>query len=160
MPIHAKDGIGTSSVRIEGLGEFAVTGVDRMAALYNALVEIAAVLTQANEEGHEFPVLGVAAMGFPAAPSRQSIPPQTKDASAAEMIALRILITNGEPCAVELGRPIRATDQTYYFCRFRIDGKREAWASGFDEVQALLTALRMIGARLMLPADWPLSRAS
>ncbi|MEV0247331.1 hypothetical protein AB0H76_12130 [Nocardia sp. NPDC050712] len=160
MPTHAMDGIGTSGFRIEGLGEFSATGVDGMAALYNALVEVGAVLARANDKGHEFPVRDPDTMGFPAAPSRERAPRPTADTGGREVIALRILITHGEPCAVEIDRPTRAAAQPYYICRFRIDGRREAIASGLDEVQALLTALRMIGAWLMLPADWPLSRAS
>ncbi|MFF2555260.1 DUF6968 family protein [Nocardia sp. NPDC058058] len=159
-PAQALDGGGTAGFRIEGLGEYTATGSDDVAALYNALVDIGAVLTRANSNGHRFTVLDSSEQGFPAAPSTGSDPTPTTGGDGSELIALRILITRMGPCAVEIGRPTRAPGQRYYICEFRIDGKPPAIASGLDEIQALLTALRMIGARLMLPADWPLSRAS
>ncbi|GAB2662871.1 DUF6968 family protein [Nocardia goodfellowii] len=159
-PTQPVDGMGTTGFRIAGLGEFTATGVDGMAALYNALVEVGTILARANDKGHRFTVLDPSTMGFPVAPSRPRVAEPAAQPPRAEVIALRILITEGGPCAVEIGRPTRAPGQSYYICRFRIDGKREAVASGVDEIQALLTALRMIGAWLMLPTDWPLSRAS
>ncbi|MFB7719804.1 DUF6968 family protein [Nocardia sp. NPDC056100] len=160
-PAHTTlDGGGTAGFRIEGLGEFTATGSDGVAALYNALLDIGAVLARANGNGHRFTVLDSSEQGFPAAPRTEMDSAPTTGARGNEVIALRILITRVGPCAVEIHRPTRAPGQRYYLCRFRIDGKPHAVASGLDEIQALLTALRMIGARLMLPADWPLTRAS
>lgn len=159
MPAQAPDGGGTSVFRIEGLGEFTATGVDAMAALYSALVEVGAVLARANDNGHRFTVLDPSEQGFPVAPSQRP-PLPTTDTSYGELIAIRILITEAGPCAIEIGRPTRSLENRYYICRFRVDGRPEAMASGLDEIHALLTALHMIGAWLMLPADWPLTRAS
>ncbi|MEU0541981.1 hypothetical protein ABZ319_19135 [Nocardia sp. NPDC005978] len=160
MPDHTANGRGCSGFRIEGLGEYTVDGVDEMAALYNALFEVGEVLERANDNGHDFPVPGPSAMDFPATPSRSRIPVPTAEPAVCQVIALRILITDGEPVAVEIDRPTRARERPYYVCSFRVDGRREAVASGFDEIEALFTALRMIGAWLGLPQDWPLTRAS
>ncbi|MGX1811954.1 DUF6968 family protein [Nocardia sp. NPDC055321] len=160
MPADDVGGAGVSGFRIEGLGEYTVTGVDAIGALYNALLEVGAVLSRANTAGHDFTVLDSSTTEFPAAPSRRPAPDRTPESHGGEVVAFRILINDGEPLAVEIARPTRALDQPYFVCRFRIDGRREAVASGFDEIQALLTAVRMIGAWLRLPADWPVSRAS
>ncbi|MFF0490012.1 DUF6968 family protein [Nocardia sp. NPDC003482] len=76
-----------------------------------------------------------------------------------EPIATRTLRGNTGPVTVTIGRPHRDADRPDLFvCPFRIGGRPDAVGVGLDEVQALLSALRIIGAVLALPDDWPVSR--
>ncbi|MCP2278022.1 hypothetical protein SAMN04244553_1521 [Nocardia amikacinitolerans] len=147
--------------RIQGWGESRATGVDALAALYRALVEIGAQLTQANEAGAQFTVAGPAELGFPAPPTRSDITHDPgMEYELGDLLAIRTLIAADGPHTITIGRPVSSSDSQFYVCPFRIDGSRHAVASGLDEIQALLTAIRMIAAWLDLPGDWPISRLS
>lgn len=145
--------------RIQGWGESCAVGVDAIAALYCALAEIGVVLERANTDGHHFTVVGPADLGFPSPPIDRRAGTPAASYELGELIAIRSMTIADERATIAIGRPVHAADGEFYMCPFRIDGHPHAVASGLDEVQALLTALRMIGARLQLPADWPVSRA-
>lgn len=79
--------------RIQGWGESRATGVDALAALYRALVEIGAQLTQANEAGAQFTVAGPAELGFPAPPTRDDIAHDPgMEYELGDLLAIRTLI--------------------------------------------------------------------
>ncbi|MEU8897201.1 hypothetical protein [Nocardia sp. NPDC048505] len=156
-PVEASDGSGRCGFRVHGMGEFEVRDVDGIAALYRALVALRAVLSRANRCGHRFAVLDATAQGFPVAPSPGYRAPEA--AASGGVVGLRIQVTDRGPRAIEIDSPRRAVGRGYYVCAFRIEGRPQAVASGCDAIQALLTALRMIGALLAFPSDWPVSRA-
>ncbi|MFQ6398130.1 DUF6968 family protein [Nocardia sp. KC 131] len=143
---------------IQGRGLAVAGGVDTLAALYSALVEIGAVLDRTNKDGSEFTTVGPADLGFPGQPRHRNATIAGADYELGELLAIRTLTIRESPHTITIGRPVQADDDQFYLCPFRIDGRHHSAASGLDGVQALLTALRMIGAWLDLPHDWPVSR--
>ncbi|QIS22124.1 DUF6968 family protein [Nocardia terpenica] len=74
-----------------------------------------------------------------------------------EVVASRTISHDGQRHTVTIGHPFPASDNSFTLCPFRIGDQPRAVAGGWDGMQALLTAVRMIGAWLQLPQDWPLS---
>ncbi|MFE9578045.1 DUF6968 family protein [Nocardia sp. NPDC006044] len=160
-----KPGLGPDSgtvcpFRIQDWGESSAVGADAIAALYCALADIGEVLARANDDGHAYTVVGPTHLGFPSPQTDRVTQSPVASYALGELIAIRTLSTADGPRTIAIGRPLRAADGEFYLCPFRIDGHPHAIASGQDDIQALLTVLRMIGAWLHLPADWPLSRVS
>lgn len=147
--------------RIAGRGERWASGTDSLAALYRALLGVAEDLAAANREGARFAVVGADDPAFPAAPApgpaRHS---GDADQSPQSLVAARTLHGADGPYSIIIGRPYPSEDGRYSLCRFHISEHKPAVASGVDEIQALLGAVRMIAGLCELPADWPVSRLS
>ncbi|WP_028479868.1 hypothetical protein [Nocardia sp. CNY236] len=144
--------------RIEGVGEGWAHGADSIAALYHAFQEIAAVLREANDQGARFEVVDPTDARFPVAASRPSRAAGTAELEPQALIAARTLRSDDSSLSIIIGRPYLATDHRSHLCRFHISERGSSVATGLDEIQALHTAIIMIGQQLGLPHDWPVSR--
>ncbi|MFD3508110.1 DUF6968 family protein [Nocardia sp. NPDC058666] len=76
----------------------------------------------------------------------------------ADPVASRTVRTGDGPLRVVIGRPGPDPERPRNFvCPFGIEGRRGGSAPGLDEVQALISAIQIIGAALDLPSDWPIA---
>ncbi|MFI9406941.1 DUF6968 family protein [Nocardia sp. NPDC052316] len=139
---------------IQDRGQWTSRGHDGLAALYTALSQIGTELTRANESGSRFTVVGPAELGFPVVTADRAA--TTDLADVADVVAKRSFAHNDRRHYVCLGHPFAPPDQNLVLCPFQVDNRPRAFASGADSMQALITAIRMIGAWLGLPGDWPL----
>ncbi|WP_446222385.1 DUF6968 family protein [Nocardia sp. IBHARD005] len=71
-------------------------------------------------------------------------------------VASRTVLTADGPVRVVIGRPGPDPQRPRNFvCPYGIEGRRGGSAPGLDEVQALISAIQIIGAALDLPQNWP-----
>ncbi|MFB7876007.1 hypothetical protein ACFC06_12195 [Nocardia sp. NPDC056064] len=76
-------------------------------------------------------------------------------------IATRVLATPDGPVTVVFGRPYpRPDDPRITLCPCRIGDRPVNLVPGLDDIHAFLTAVRLVGAVLGLPADWPVTQPS
>ncbi|WP_280391307.1 DUF6968 family protein [Nocardia brasiliensis] len=139
---------------IQDHGQWTGRAHDSIAALYTALTLIGTELTRANEAGGHFFVAGPAELGFPVLTTDRAATTDAVDIG--HHIATRSFAHNDRRHEIRLGRPFTPPHQDVVLCPFQVDARPRAVASGLDSMQALITAIRMIGAWLELPQDWPL----
>ncbi|RDI64643.1 DUF6968 family protein [Nocardia pseudobrasiliensis] len=140
---------------IDGGAASSAYGSDELAALYRALIQIGTLLAQANQDFERVRFVGAAELGFPnRAADRTLCAPDMNDVVAARMVSHK-----GRHHMIIIGTPYRPSGQELALCPFRVDDRPLTMAGGWDGVHALLTAVRMIGAWLQLPQNWPLSTA-
>ncbi|WP_135236656.1 hypothetical protein [Nocardia sp. CS682] len=139
---------------IQDRGQWTSRGHDSFAALYTAMSQIGTELARATESGNQFTVAGPAELGFPVVTADRAVTTDTID--VADLVAIRSFSRNDRRHHICLGQPFAPPDQNVVLCPFQVDTRPRAFASGFDSMQALVTAIRMIGAWLDLPQDWPL----
>ncbi|MEV0688332.1 hypothetical protein AB0I35_31185 [Nocardia sp. NPDC050378] len=127
--------------RIDGSREHTVRGPDRLAAVYVALLE--AENTAART---------VPAVRRPRHAARAVV------ADAREFgapLGARAVHTSAGPVVITIGRPRQDPNRPHtYLCPFRIDDRTEAFGQGFNEIQAVLSAVRGVGAIVGIPGDW------
>ncbi|MCM6778962.1 hypothetical protein NDR86_36345 [Nocardia sp. CDC141] len=152
-PTPKSGGGAECAFRIDGHPALTAHGSDELAALYRALVRIGTLLAQANENTER--IRFAAEPGFP----NQTADRATFEADMSDVLAARAISHNGERHLVMIGRPFQPLDQQLALCPFQVDDRPLAVAGGWDGMQALLTAVGMIGAWLQLPRNWPLSTA-
>ncbi|MBF6328706.1 DUF6968 family protein [Nocardia transvalensis] len=140
--------------RIDG-HERTAHGTDDLTALYGALVQIGELLAEANHDAHRARFVIPAELGFP----NQAADHASAPAEMSEVVATRSITKVGHRHLVRIGRPFQADGNQLALCPFHVDDRPLAVAGGWDGMQALLTAVRMIGALLQLPPDWPVRTA-
>ncbi|MFC4127890.1 hypothetical protein [Nocardia rhizosphaerae] len=140
--------------RVAGTRTHRVHGPDRLSAIYAALVEIPGatarfVSSSASEDpmGRHLPVTGRLRQGGHAiADPREFGSP----------LGARAVDTGAGPVVIVLGRPRRDPERPHTcLCPYRIDDRTEAFGQGFDELHAVLAAIRGASAILGIPRDWP-----
>ncbi|MBF6326696.1 hypothetical protein IU451_29805 [Nocardia cyriacigeorgica] len=131
-------------------------GTDELAALYAAVTEIGAILARANRKAGRARFAVAAELGFPdpTPTGAEADPTDGPDSGVGEIIARRVFDHDGRRHSITVGRPFHAPDSGLTLCPFQVDDRPRAVAGGWDGMQALLTALGMIGAWLGLPRDW------
>ncbi len=133
-------------------------GSDGLAALYHALIEIGERLALANHDVGRARFAADARLGFPK-PVADAGGPPIRPEDVQEPVAERTITYAGQRYSIVIGRPFRPPDGELALCPFRVDDRPVAVAGGWDGMQALLTALSMIGGWLGLRNDWPVSTA-
>ncbi|MBF6095698.1 DUF6968 family protein [Nocardia cyriacigeorgica] len=131
-------------------------GTDELAALYAAVTEIGAILARANRKAGRARFAVAAELGFPdpTPTGAEADPTDGPDSGVGEIIARRVFDHDGHRHSITVDRPFRAPDSGLTLCPFQVDDRPRAVAGGWDGMQALLTALGMVGAWLGLPRDW------
>ncbi|UGT54258.1 DUF6968 family protein [Nocardia asteroides] len=137
--------------RVDGTRTRRVRGPDRLAALYAALVDVDSpavffgLVERPGEDGHRAPTMS-RGPGSEMANARDFGPP----------LGARAVETAHGPVVVVLGRPRRDPNRPHTcLCPFRIADRTEAFGQGFDDVRAVLSAIRGVSAILGIPRDWP-----
>ncbi|MBW0272899.1 hypothetical protein ATM97_22695 [Nocardia sp. MH4] len=140
--------------RVAGTRTHRVRGPDRLSAVYAALIDIHSATARFgspdNADDPHRPREPVAARprigGAPAAHAREFGPP----------LGARAVDTAAGPVVIVLGRPRRDPYSPHTcLCPFRIDDRTEAFGQGFDDLHAVLSAIRGVSAILGIPQDWP-----
>lgn len=142
--------------RVEGARAHIAHGPDRLAAIYAAMIDIPNAAARASS-------------GRPAESDRSRVrvgPRQrvgnstgsaTKAREFGPHLAARAVHTAEGPVVITLGRPRQDPDRPHtYLCPFRIDDRTEAFGQGMNEVHAVMSAIRGVGAILGIPLDWPM----
>ncbi|MEV0332732.1 hypothetical protein [Nocardia sp. NPDC050717] len=141
--------------RVDGTRTRRVRGPDRLAALYAALIDVDspavlfALAQRRGEDGRRESPVGRRPGGDSAAhvPNAREFGPP---------LGARAVETAHGPVVVVLGRPRRDPNRTHTcLCPFRIADRTEAFGHGFDDVRAVLSAIRSVSAILDVPRDWP-----
>ncbi|MEV0431808.1 hypothetical protein [Nocardia sp. NPDC050413] len=143
--------------RVGGSREHKVRGPNRLAAVYAALVEVEDTATRVD-------LPNGAAAGQPRTPALPRLLPNASGAGAADPRAFgpplgaRAVQTSSGPVVVTIARPRRDPNRPHtYLCPFRIDDRTEAFGQGPDDIRAVMSAIRSVGAILGLPRNWPTS---
>ncbi|WP_376739927.1 DUF6968 family protein [Nocardia coubleae] len=119
--------------RIDGSREHTVRGPDRLAAVYVAL--LAAENTAARA------VPGVRRLRHAA----RAVVADAREFGAP--LGARAVHTSAGPVVITIGRPRQDPNRPHtYLCPFRIDDRTEAFGQGFDEIRAVMSAIRSVGA--------------
>lgn len=146
--------------RVDGTRTRRVRGPDRLAALYAALIDIhsAAALFVPGQERSQ--VDGPRQPGrSPGADTSAAHSARTREFGPP--LGARAVETAHGPVVVVLGRPRRDPHRPHTcLCPFRIADRTEAFGQGFDEVHAVMSAIRGAGAILGVPSDWPAPRSA
>ncbi|WP_280298787.1 DUF6968 family protein [Nocardia neocaledoniensis] len=137
--------------RVDGTRTRRVRGPDRLAALYAALVDVdspaafSGLVERRGEDDRREPTMSRGLGGDPAN-AREFGPP----------LGARAVETAHGPVVVVLGRPRRDPNRPHTcLCPFRIADRTEAFGHGFDDVRAVLSAIRGVSAILDIRHDWP-----
>ncbi|MET9214734.1 MULTISPECIES: hypothetical protein [unclassified Nocardia] len=139
--------------RVAGTRTHRVRGPDRLAAVYAALIDIPGATARfgstdlvADPHRRRDPVAGRPRGGTSGATAREFGPP----------LGARAVDTAAGPVVIVLGRPRRDPSSPHTcLCPFRIDDRTEVFGQGFDDLHAVLAAIRGASAILGIPRDWP-----
>ncbi|MGS2810640.1 hypothetical protein [Nocardia sp. MW-W600-9] len=140
--------------RVAGTRTHRVRGPDRLAAVYAALIDIHSATGRFVSPDN------------PADPHRLREPltdrPRVGGACTANARAFgpplgaRAVDTAAGPVVIVIGRPRRDPHRPHTcLCPFRIDDRTEAFGQGFDDLHAVMSAIRWVSALLGIPRDWP-----
>ncbi|MFE3545986.1 DUF6968 family protein [Nocardia sp. NPDC059177] len=142
--------------RVDGTSTHRVRGTDRLSAIYAALIDIQ---TAAARFGSPDAARDVAGSGVPAVRRTGESGPAASAANIWEFgppLGARAVETTSGPVVIVIGRPrLDPALQHTYLCPFRIADRTEAFGQGFDDVHAVMSAIRSVSAILGIPRDWP-----